>query len=358
MDEIKKKLIRNLLIVIGVFVLVAIILLLFKGCGNKKLTYSQAEKKLVSVSKKYFDKNNLLPTQEGQIAVVATDVLISNKYIKKFETLVGDTCEGKVIVQLNNEEYNYLPYLKCENYETNSFKKEMTSSIVTSGDGVYEMNGEYIYRGENVNNYLKFSGKLWRIIKITDDGYLKIISVKPSEDSYVWDDRYNIDTDDYDGINDYSKSRLKEKIDELYYDEAIVSDDYKDKVTVRSICVGERDDYDYSFKSNTECNKKLDGQYVDLITVSDIYNASIDENCKEVEDYSCTNYNYFDKFFNNSWTTISVKGTTSKVYYTTIDALISKKANIDKKIYYVIYLNANEIIDSGDGSEDSPYILK
>ena len=36
MSEVRKKLIRNLLIIVGIFVLVAIILMLYQGCSNNK----------------------------------------------------------------------------------------------------------------------------------------------------------------------------------------------------------------------------------------------------------------------------------------------------------------------------------
>lgn len=47
--------------------------------------------------------------------------------------------------------------------------------------------------------------KLYRIIEITEDNELKLISTTKYQDSFVWDDRYNIEKDRNYGINDYAK---------------------------------------------------------------------------------------------------------------------------------------------------------
>ena len=53
--------------------------------------------------------------------------------------------------------------------------KEFT--VVKSGDGLYYDNntGEYYYRGANPDNYIEFSGDVWRIMSISPSGNLKII---------------------------------------------------------------------------------------------------------------------------------------------------------------------------------------
>ena len=55
---------------------------------------------------------------------------------------------------------------------------DITDSVVTSGDGLYEDSyeeGRYIYRGQNPNNYIMFNDELWRIIAKETDGTYKII---------------------------------------------------------------------------------------------------------------------------------------------------------------------------------------
>ena len=67
--------------------------------------------------------------------------------------------------------------------------KEFT--VVKDGDGLYydSNTGEYYYRGANPDNYIEFSGDIWRIMSISPQGNLKIIK----------EDR--IDLTGYSGVN-------------------------------------------------------------------------------------------------------------------------------------------------------------
>ena len=49
--------------------------------------------------------------------------------------------------------------------------------VASSGDGLYydENTGEYYFKGANPDNYIEFSGDVWRIMSITPSGNLKII---------------------------------------------------------------------------------------------------------------------------------------------------------------------------------------
>ena len=43
--------------------------------------------------------------------------------------------------------------------------------------GLYDLENEYVFRGEVVNNYVKYEGKEWRIISIDKNDYsMKLIS--------------------------------------------------------------------------------------------------------------------------------------------------------------------------------------
>jgi len=55
---------------------------------------------------------------------------------------------------------------------------ELKETVVTSGDGLYVDNyveGRYVYKGLNPNNYITFNNELWRILSIENDGTIKII---------------------------------------------------------------------------------------------------------------------------------------------------------------------------------------
>ena len=48
-------------------------------------------------------------------------------------------------------------------------------NIAVSGSGLYQKDDKYVFIGNDVNNYLYYSGILWRIIEINDDS-IKLIA--------------------------------------------------------------------------------------------------------------------------------------------------------------------------------------
>ena len=49
------------------------------------------------------------------------------------------------------------------------------SELSTEGEGLYRIGGSYLYKGENVDNYIKYNNNLWRIIKINGDGSIDMV---------------------------------------------------------------------------------------------------------------------------------------------------------------------------------------
>ncbi len=361
MSFINKKLIRNLLIITGVFVVVFIILLIATNKKeDKKIEYTEIEKKLVDASKKYLEKLELLPKEVGDKVQVSSDVLISNNYIKEFDKMTSDTnCFGTVIVQKDGEKYNYMPYLTCDNYETKTFENEIISKLVEEDGeaGVYMINNEYIYRGEVVNNYIKLGSNMWRIIKLTDDGYLKLVKEKREEIRYIWDDRYNIEDKEDNGINDFEKSRIRDSLIKIYegYDK---NSNIKKYAVPREICVYRKSIDEAGFINNLECDEKIENSYLQLILPNDLVYGSLDSNCTNCKEQSCRNYNYFKDFFYSSWSTVADKDTTSKVYNYSLGSVSASRASSDKNIHLVMYINANNVIKDGDGSKNNPYQIQ
>ena len=74
-----------------------------------------------------------------------------------------------------------LDYSQAENGYTPGEQvasEQLTSNLVTSGDGLYEDTyepGRYVYKGANPNNYITFNNEEWRIISVEADGTLKIM---------------------------------------------------------------------------------------------------------------------------------------------------------------------------------------
>ena len=92
--------------------------------------------------------------------------------------------------------------------------------------------------------------------------------------------------------------------------------------------------------------------------VSDAFMASTDPDCHTINDASCDNYNYLSSYALSSWTLTGVSESTSKVYYVVSAGVVSAKASSSRNIMPTVYLSNNVIYASGDGSIESPYILK
>ena len=100
------------------------------------------------------------------------------------------------------------------------------SSIVSDGDGLYRLSGSYIYKGIEVNNYLKFSGYLFRIIKINGDGSIRLIL--DNEINYL---KYDMNS------TDYLKSDVHKYVNDIFLKTLDT-----EKLVKTSICLDKVDD--------------------------------------------------------------------------------------------------------------------
>lgn len=190
---------------------------------------------------------------------------------------------------------------------------------VFSGDGLYTFDEhEYYYKGLEVNNYLWYSGRLFRIIEINDNG-IKLITAD-SEGSIVFS---------YD--KEYSESYVNSWLNEYYLGtldkESLVEYDY---------CV---DDFNLE---NVTCNKDNKG-YIGLLSISDYLRSG-------GKDSYLNNHEYY-------WTSNSYEG---KEYYIYSTGGINNIVNKEDSYYSygvrpVIVLNDKYEYYGGDGSIDTPY---
>ncbi|MBS7020307.1 MAG: hypothetical protein KH135_00310 [Firmicutes bacterium] len=71
-----------------------------------------------------------------------------------------------------------LEHKKPEEIKYLSQKITMEGNLVSEGDGLYldEKSKTFYFKGAQVNNYLYYSGNLWRIMKVNQDGSMVLIS--------------------------------------------------------------------------------------------------------------------------------------------------------------------------------------
>lgn len=196
------------------------------------------------------------------------------------------------------------------------------SEIVYEKDGLYISGGNYIYKGDVSNNYLKFNNMLWRIVKINKDDTIDIIL-----DDYInvlnWDSNNKdyVKSDIYSYLNDYFLKNIN-----------------KDLLSPLSICTDKFDKL-----SELSCEQKENDVYVSLLDTSNFLNSVVDGNS-----YLVSN----DEIF---W--LSNQGS-EKVWHTNgVNVSISDSDNF-YEVRPLVTLKAATILYNGDGSKENPYIIQ
>lgn len=360
----KKKLLIMMGGTIGLVILIVVILLIYNAIFGKT-SYKDIESKLLNAAKKYYSENaSLLPKSELEEVTTTDAALTSAGYLKSMGELTkkmdGVTCTANIVVSYAGGEYRYTPLLNCGSaYTTKTLTSYITDNVekVYTGSGLYDLNGELVYRGENPNNYIKFADNLWRIVKIENDQAVMILDKK--NERMVWDDRFNTDRDRSDGINDYTVSRIYEEITKIYEENTLVNKNNKNLLAIHPLYLGKRYESDMGNDGSIEKATFMEKQYIGLLPLYDYINASIDTNCNSALTTSCTNYNYLNHFDYNWWTITGDASNSYKVYRISSDGEIeSIRANSYGYLRPVIYLAKDAVYVKGTGTEADPYIIK
>ncbi len=365
-NDINKQKITFLVGVIVVMILIIVVISISTKAVNKKTSYVELEKKLITASQKYMnDYPSNLPTKDKPVATINDTSLIENKYIKKFSRYVRDeSCNAEVKVYYNDGSYNYQAFLNCKEYKTEKLSDILKShnKISSFGEGLYEMNEELVYRGENPNNYLKFAEELWRIVKINKDEQIIIIknyldSEHTDETEYgYWDDRYNTEGESQKGINNFAVSRALANIRDIYQTKY---SKYQEFLSNFNICAAKRSEVDASKDGSIECSNIIEKQYIGLLPVYDFLNASLDSTCLTTINEECQNYNYLVNEDDHWWTATGDTKNTFDVYYVNYNGYIeSDEAAMGANYRYVLALNKNILFKSGEGTLEEPYEIR
>lgn len=360
--------ILKILLVVGVLIIIIVILIACSSSGGtgKATSYSKMEDNLKNAATRYLKSHSeLLPTEEGRIEQVQMDSIYTKKQMDKM-TAIDDSsvkCDGYVNVsyRLNeNDEkvYRVVPHVKCaDKYETEDLYIHILKNeeLVTELDGLYKIGNEYIFRGENPNNYLQIGEHLYRIMSIDENGYIKIVTNKKPYVNGVWDDRYNVNTGKEDGINNYNVSRIRESLKEYYDDKDSYSSLEKDVFIKHSICIGKRSENNKEINKTEECSMTLDEDYLSLPILYDYFITSVDKNCKDIYSESCKNYNYMAPL--TIMPTLTASKDRTNMVFEIGDTAMLTKASRNRKAAIVTYIT-NVTYTSGKGTLESPYMIK
>ena len=363
---LRNKLLKLMIIIITGLLVIVLIVMIMNAFKSNNLSYEQLENEMVDAAKEYYKvQDALLPAEEGQTVEVTADVLSEAGYMDSLSELKKDaTCSGRVEVRRTNDQYVYTPFLDCgSDYTTKElYQALLDQGTVTGGEGLYEMNGNLVFRGEDVNNYLQLDNNLFRIVKADANHNIMIIwESERGGTSYLFDNRYNSDRGNTSGINDYRVSRMRDTLDAIYNEtaeEALLSANDKEKLVSFSLCIGKRDLASNDKSNQVECSDVLENQMIGLLTVSDYLTASIDSNCNATTDRACQNYNYLVAGY-NWWTMDAFSGNTYQVLTVNGNGYIDlSTASNTRKVRPVLMLDASVMLKSGSGTATDPYILK
>ena len=279
---------------------------------NPVTSHSMSKVPLIITDKK-------IKLQNGKLADIAPTML---SYLK---LKIPKEMTGKNLIKKNNLSNIFIilslifilmfssiyitRFIKYYNEENNEISEtilvnELKNNVVTSSDGLYYQNREYIFKGYPSNNYLEYSGILFRIIKINEDNSIKLIT-----ENAITNLKYN---------GDYKNSDIKNYLNDNGLEHTGIF--YNNLINKEEL-----------LKTNNDVNEK-----VSLLTYQE----------------------YIDALGNNSYLN-------NNTYFWLIDGeYIFNEGGIsnENKGYYgirpVITLKENTKILSGDGTKENPYRIE
>ena len=367
-DTWENPIVKKLIIGTGIFLLLLIFLMMFASCTNKgkKYTYTEIENLMVSKVKTKYANSSELPSKGSKLEV-NINKLVEEGLMKSINEYTKDeeaNCSGKVTIYNNNGSYLYVPNIDCgSKYKTkNLYDTIISDNLVTSGNGLYQVNDEYVFKGDNINNYVSIGNELFRIISINEDGTIRLIENKGKTENYtVWDDRYNVEKNANYGVNNYYEnglsSRLRDKLDSIYKSD-VYSDELKAYFISRENCVGKRSVNESDNSGAIECSVKTEATPISTIALYEYFRASLDPNCNAVLSESCTNYNYFNEStYNNFLTLTADKDSSYKIFKIMAGSVMLSNASNSSTLKIVVNVSGDLAVVSGDGTKENPYMI-
>lgn len=308
---------------------------------NPVTTHSMSKVPFIIAKSKY-------KLHDGKLADIAPTILkLMNLKIPKEmtgESLIDEPKKKKnylfiilslifLILVFGNYIYRFIHYYNLENNPDvvvdNRLSTKLKENIVTSGDGLYFNNSEYIFKGKNVNNYLYYSGYMFRIVKINEDGTIKLIT-----DNSITNLAYNLE-------NTYKTSYIRNYLNDNELEHTGIF---------------------YKTLNNASNNLMATSYCIDKISLDKV-------TCKEtVNDYvgllSYQEYidaNAYDSYLNNNTYWWLSNASDDDIWYVFNDGGVNDIGISENHLYGVrpvINLKADIEVFNGNGSIDNPYKIE
>lgn len=360
-----QKIMKRLGAVIAVFAIIILVIFFITSCSGGNYTFERLEEKMLKVAKIYYENHeDELPSQDHDTKTLTLKKMISNGDIDELTELFDSEdikCDGSITVTNNNGYYLYTPTLNCKNgkesYSTTLLKdKIIENSLTETGIGLYESGEQYIFKGEVKDNYIKLGENLYRIIRINEDGTIRLFKDEGVK-QIIWDDRYNEEYHSNTGINEYIynniNSRIKDSTENLYKE---FNNSEKAYVVTSDVCIGKRTEADMTKDGSTECSQKLADQQFTSIATYEYLQATLETACNSTEDKVCKNYNWLSTYDYNIWT-ITADSEKSRYAFVLDKSLERHSCNSNGRINVVFNLDEKVPYTSGTGTLEDPYMI-
>jgi len=392
-----KKLIKYAGILVGVLFIIILFLIVMNALkGGRKYTFEEMENKLVSAAKEYVSdkkKNNIDILPDSPLSepyYLSMSVLVNENYISD-TTIKGDiNCSGGVnIYNAGYELYDYIPELNCGTQaivklsdkvlEDNDFGVVIGSGLYQRVNGKFVTNTqdlvggssdsiEYVFRGDEVNNYVKIDDNLWRIVAIDENNNILVIFNNVVQKPTTWDDKYNEEINKYQGINIYESNGLESNIYKVVQDffegklALFNREEYSAKTKYLTIpmdlCIGKRSTTEEEINGSIECKTVLENQNVGLLPAYYYMSASLDSSCNNIISKNCGNFNYLSQFDDYWWLLTANSENTNEAYVIAKKYAQSTNCSFKSSVRPIIKLGSRAVYKSGDGTLDNPYEVK
>ena len=256
------------------------------------------------------------------------------------------------------------PTLTTSSNNTNDESGLYVSTATNTG------NPTYYFRGNVENNYVKFVGQTWRIVRINEDGTIRIVMQDGinSNANIAFNSNYNNYTYMY-----YTNSQAKTTLESWYQTNIGSKKDlaknvangayyceqakakYGDGATSGSATMTTYNKYTPNFKCVTDGNGKgVVSASVGLLTYDEVVYAG--------GYYNQSNSNYYLNNQNIHWLTMSpagFSGSNSIVWYViTAGGIYSNSVDFTRRLRAVLNLNADTQISDGDGTKENPFVVE
>ena len=290
--------------------------------------------------------------------------------------IAEDGSEKIYIVNVTRKNPREIVTLFGKQYEVIDETPTLTTSSNNTNDenGLYKSTdtntGEptYYFRGNIGNNYVKFAGFTWRIVRINEDGTIRIVMQDGINNnaSIAFNSSYNNYTYMY-----YSNSNAKAVLENWYQTNIGIKTALTSKIITGSYCEQAKTKYGdnaisesatmttySSYMPNFKCGS--DGNGKGLVNAS-VGLLTYDEVIYAGGYFNQSNNNYY-LYNNNYFWTMSpagFSGSSSFVWDVTTTSIVDYGGvGGNCSIRAVLNLKSDIQISSGDGTKDSPFIVE